>query len=117
MYIKKKVTRYEEKAYWRKANAIHHWFSTHSPSGELDDCEEMEVTKEMLEELLNDCKQVKANHELAKEILPTQDGFFFGSTEYDSWYFDDIDSTIEQIEKLLEETDFENDELIYYAWW
>lgn len=40
---------------------------------------------------------------LCKELLPTCEGFFFGSTEYDKWYVDDIDLTIKQLEKILAE--------------
>jgi hypothetical protein len=36
-------------------------------------------------------------------LLPTQEGFFSGSTNYDQWYFDDITFTKETLEKLLVE--------------
>lgn len=37
----------------------------------------------------------------AEEILATQDGFFFGSTEYDAWYLMDIKDTVEQLDRVL----------------
>ena len=52
-----------------------------------------------------------------EEFLPTQDGFFFGSTEYNEWYLDDVKHTYELCEKLLKETDFEQYELFYCASW
>ena len=76
----------EEVAYWRKANAIHKWFVDNVQSGK-DDCDSYEVSREQLVKLLGDCEQVKAHNELAEELLPTQSGFFFGSIEYDKWYF------------------------------
>lgn len=54
------------------------------------------------------------NPEVCEELLPTQSGFFFGSTQYDSYYMMDIDRTIEILEKVLRETDFMN-EVVYYT--
>jgi hypothetical protein len=44
---------------------------------------------------------VLENHALASEYLPTTTGFFFGSTEYDEWYFRDLESTVEIIDNAL----------------
>lgn len=38
------------------------------------------------------------------EILPTQAGFFFGGTEYDEWYIQDVERTIAMLDKVLEKT-------------
>lgn len=89
----KKVTEISEECiYWRKVNAIHKWFVDNVQDGN-DNCGEYYVSREKLKELLNVCKQVLDNHELAPKLLPTQDGFFFGSTNYDEWYFGDIEKT------------------------
>ena len=53
----------------------------------------------------------------AMEHLPPQEGFFFGTYEIDDWYLEDIKETAEICNKLLAETDFENEELWYHAWW
>jgi hypothetical protein len=37
----------------------------------------------------------------AGELLPTTSGFFFGGTEYDKYYMEDIKNTIKIIEKCL----------------
>lgn len=87
-------------AYWRKANAIHQWFVDNVQSGE-DNCADYYVPREALEELLDTCHEIKTNPDLAEELLPTQQGFFFGETEYGEWYFEIIDDTIGQIEKAL----------------
>lgn len=90
-----------EAAYWRKANAIHDWFVYHVQGGE-DDCNPHYVSTEKLKELVETCKQVIADPTLAEELLPTASGFFFGSTEYDEWYFQSLQRTIDQIEAVLE---------------
>ena len=92
--------------YWRKANAIHNWFLENCAARDkwadpIDDCRPIEVPVEKLEELLDDCKKVLEDKSLATELLPTTDGFFFGSTEYDDWYFDDIEDTIDIIEPVI----------------
>ena len=134
-------------AYWRKANAIHNWFVVNCADG-VDDCKPIEITKEMLEDLLYAAKLVKDNSELidgtvnngfriengkeipitedgkvikdpsvAMEVLPVKSGFFFGGTDYDQWYMEDIESTIEQITKIFETTNFDKEYVIYEASW
>ena len=103
----------EDAGYWRKANAIHKWFVDKVQDG-IDDCKEYDVSIEQLEELLDLCKEVDDNPELANELLPTVDGFFFGSTEYDEYYFEDIKRTIDMLEEILnEEKDY--NELDFYS--
>lgn len=54
---------------------------------------------------------------LAQEILPCRQGFFFGSQEYASWYLDDLEETVKIIDKVLEDTDFNTEQIFYSAWW
>ena len=60
-----------------------------------------------LEDLIAKCKAVleKRDEELSKVTLPTTAGFFFGSTDYDEWYYKDCEDAIEQFTKLLEDFD------------
>lgn len=51
---------------------------------------------------------------VAEELLPSTSGFFFGSTDYDEYYLDDIAQTIEIIQKVLDTTDFDK-EMVYYV--
>lgn len=90
----------EEVGYWRKANAIHNWFVQNVQSG-LDECQESYVEKNDILELLDICEKVRDDHTLAPDLLPVTSGFFFGSTEYDEWYFSDIDDTIKILEEVL----------------
>ena len=89
-------------AYWRKANQIHKWFVDHVQDGN-DNCEEYRVTRDQLQLLLDNCKLVLINKEEAPNLLPPQEGFFFGSYEYDEFYWQDIQDTIDQLEKILNE--------------
>lgn len=114
--------------YWRKANAIHSWFLENCAAKDpfdnpIDDCRPIEIPLEKLEELLDTCKEVLEDHSLAKKLLPTEDGFFFGSTEYDEYYFNNIKDTIDIIEPvikfmnhMLEIKDYTWD-VIYQASW
>lgn len=104
-----------ELAYWRKANAIHSWFVKHVQGGE-DDCKEYTVTNKQLKKLQETIKKVLANPEkLGPKLLPTQEGFFFGQTEYDKWYIEDLEYTEKILDKLLAEDCL--DEITYYSSW
>jgi hypothetical protein len=52
-----------------------------------------------------------------EDILPTSSGFFFGSTEYDEWYYQDLENTIEQCQKVIEETDWDTEVVVYTESW
>ena len=86
--------------YWRKVNSIHQWFVDNCGGGE-DNCQNMYVNRQHLEELKGLCKQVLADHSLADELLPTSSGFFFGSTDVDEYYFKDLKYTIGVIDRCL----------------
>lgn len=54
---------------------------------------------------------------LLGNILPTTSGFFFGSTEYDEWYFKDVEDVRNKFSKLLDEIDWSNETLYMHCWW
>ena len=89
-----------EGCYWRKANAIHNWFVKNVQNG-VDDCASYEVKRAKLVELLNTCQQILKDHSLAEKLLPPVSGFFFGSTEIDEGYFEDLTHTHDQLTRLL----------------
>ena len=99
--------------YWRKANQIHRWFVENVQQGE-DDCGDYYVGSEQLSELLELCKKVQADHSLAEELLPSASGFFFGGTDYDEWYYNDITNTIAILEEALED---EHGDFYYSSSW
>ena len=114
-------------AYWRKANAIHQWFVDNVQEG-VDDCQEYEVSRDQLRELLDIVTELlkhvdkgapvkerdvffggeydsypnlTMDVDAAKASLPTQQGFFFGSTNYDEWYVQDLEITRDQLTQIL----------------
>ena len=89
-----------EAGYWRKSNQIHNWFVANVQEGK-DECQDSYVSREQLKELREVCQKVLDNNELAEQLLPTASGFFFGGTEYDQWYFNDIEETIKIIDNAL----------------
>ena len=96
----------EEAGYWRKANAIHKWFVDNCQDG-VDDCRDAYVGFKELQTLLDLCRIVIIDKSKAEQLLPSTSGFFFGNTEYDEWYYNDIQNTIEILEKALEDKDGE----------
>ena len=107
----------EELVYWRKANQIRKWFVEHTSLEPDDDCKEIPLTRDNIVQLIEDCQTVLDNHDLAEEILPTQGGFFFGGTDYDKYYFDDLEYTVKELTRLLEKVppeDFDNGFIYYY---
>lgn len=97
----------EEVAYWRKANAIHKWFVDNVQDGK-DECQRSYVDLEQLKELVSLCKKIldikdpEKQKRTAEKLLPPQAGFFFGSTEIDQYYLEDLQNTIDQIQPELE---------------
>jgi len=100
--------------YWRKANAVHQWFVDNCQNGE-DDCRYAYVGREKLEELKALCQKVLLQPAVADEELPTQQGFFFGSYEYDEYYFHDIKHTVAIIDNCLAMPD--DWEFYYHSSW
>ena len=90
---------------WRKANAIHKWFVDHVQGGK-DDCGRYPVNVESLKDLRSACRNAMAcfdegDIEEAATWVPTQEGFFFGSTEYDEWYREDLQRTFDACNNLI----------------
>lgn len=136
---------YEEVGYWRKANHIHNWFVENVQGGTDDcDSYEVSrekivelqgICKTVIENsklvdgkisngstlhngkwepIFEDGGIIK-NPEIAMKLLPTSEGFFFGSTDYDEYYLEDVKYTLEICNQILSDFDFENDILFYRA--
>jgi len=112
--------------YWRKANAIHKWF-VDTLAGGVDECQEIHVPLEKLKELRETCFEALsipagmdfADH--ADSVLPATSGFFFGSTDYDEWYVQDLEYTMDSIDRLVESLPDDGEgwdwSLVYRASW
>lgn len=101
-----------ELLYWRKDNAIHNWFVTNVQNG-VNDCGEYPVSKENFMDLLETINRVLADNTLAKKLLPTLNGCFYGSIDYDSNYFKSLLETKVIIEKILLTKLYEELSIIY----
>lgn len=138
---------FTEVGYWRKANAIHKWFVDNVQDGIddcayyevskeqleelLDICKTIKKSSKMKKGKIQNGTTLKdgewvpimedgayiENPEVAAKLLPTQSGFFFGSTEYDEWYMQDITDTIAILTKAIETTDFDREMVVYSASW
>lgn len=95
-----------EEIYWRKSNQIHEWFVKNAQRG-IDNCAMYYVSKESLLQLKEICEKILEDNNLASSLLPTRSGFFFGSTEYDEWYFEDIKYTAEKLNELLKKDKYD----------
>ena len=105
-----------EAIYWRKANAIHKWFVDNVQDG-VDDCRSYYVSRDNLRNLLEVCETVLKDNSRAEELLPSQSGFFFGGTDYDEWYFKDLQHTCDKINELLSRPDFDKFDFQYKSSW
>ena len=116
-FASKDIEIYYQIGYWRKANAIHKWFVDECGEG-VDECQKIYVPLAKLKELQKKVDKVLKNHDLAPKELPTEDGFFFGTTEYSDWYFDDLEYTKQLLAKIIPFVETHDKyELIYQASW
>lgn len=113
-------------AYWRKANAIHGWIVATQANG-VDECQRIRMPRRVLEDLVVRCKKVLTAHAAggdqqmkmeaeAQGLLPTR-GFFFGGYDLDEYYREDLQITIDQIEKVLAAPLPSGVEFFYRASW
>ena len=133
--------------YWRKANQVHNWFVENVQGGEDEcnpyvvTKEQLQELLDICTRLKNELVLIPArvctgivyegdefvkqyedgstigNPELAEELLPSCDGFFFGTTDYDQWYYEDIVKTVDILTKVINETDWENEVVFYESSW
>jgi len=131
--------------YWRKVNAIHKFFCDNG-SLAADGTEQVGYYLVEKQKILNLIERIdaiisdkpkqeqikywsieqgkeisetvdyKLNITLAEELLPTESGFFFGDTDYNYWYYIDLDRTSKMLKKEL--ASVPNQQVwFYYAWW
>lgn len=129
---------------FRKVNFIQKFFKD---KYEVPNNKHVCITKEDLQELADLCEQVmdkfeewdgakealdsddqveppKHIQEYAEALLPTCEGFFFGSTDYDRWYFNDVKDVLKTVGKIIQEVedtyeveDADDYQLFYRARW
>ena len=87
--------------YWRKANMIHNWFVENIQNGN-DDCNPYYVNFDQLDNLKQLCQDI-IDKKKSPEFLPPTSGFFFGSTDIDEYYYQDLEDTVAIIDNALKE--------------
>jgi hypothetical protein len=101
-------------AYWRKANQIHNWFVANVQEGE-DNCGTYYVLHDRLRELKAICE--RALNEKNPSLLPPLEGSFFGGTDIDQYYWEQIKNTIEQLGRILALPDVDELSFSYESSW
>jgi len=96
--------------YWRKASAIHRYFTKDAKE---DNCIDFPKTIEDIQALRLLCIN---SIEEKEPLLETGSGFFWGSTEYDSYYWEDLQDTADAMEAIISEHQ-EGDTYEYSAWY
>jgi hypothetical protein len=99
----------------RKENHIHAAIAdiTHS---KVRNCDYLLLSKENVQSLVTRLATVHAEPTSAQAVLPPQEGFFFGGTDINEWYFKDIEQELEDFTAILNEWD-ESSCYAYWAWW
>lgn len=92
--------------YWRKANAVHGWFVENCQGGE-DECERHDVHPEQLCQLAHLCEQALAayragNLDEARALMTPRAGFFFGGTDLDDWWAENMAYSATEIRRVIE---------------
>ena len=100
----------------RKENHIHAWVAKVNGE-EPGNCVYTEVSIEDMNGLVLSIEMVLKDRNLAEELLPTQSGFFFGGTDYDQYYFDDLEQELKIFTAMLKKADPETDVFLYHCWW
>jgi hypothetical protein len=105
-------------AYWRKANQIHGWFVDQCGNGE-DRGEPYFVPRDKLVELHDLCVDLMKAKDpsRAEKVLPSRRGFFFGPTDYDECYWQDIELTVTQLHRILTDPRLKDCYFLYQASW
>lgn len=99
--------------YFRKFNALVNWVRHNV--GNVENCEPMELSKndiEALQATLNDLTPENCDQE-----FPTCTGFFFGSQDYDEWYWQDVEKAKQMCQEILKQTDWENEVVTFFIWY
>ena len=103
------------KYYYRKVNFLRRYMintTTLDCDSNLD-C--VEVSIDNLHRLHKLCKEVLENHTKGPELLPTLSGFFYGKTDYDEYYYYDIEHLTSDLNDIFSYE--EPQKAWYWDWW
>ena len=104
--------------YWRKANQIRNWLVNHIEEFNYDsNLTEYILTKDTIQNLIDDINKVLSDRSKASEVMPTSEGFFFGSNEYDERYYHELEQTAKDLSEIINEIDFDEFDVVYDEWY
>ena len=108
----------EEIAYFRKVNFLVKFMEDYYDLI-IENCEPIQIDEDCILELKWRCEQVLKKRELAEKLLPTVSGSFFGSTEYDDYYYSNVEQVLDSCKKILEEFSKlpEGDSITFDIWY
>ena len=98
--------------YWRKANQIHNWMVNNVQNG-IDDCGLYEVGIDKILELHKEIVFAMATKDTSG--LPPKAGFFFGPTDTDEWYWEDLADTKKYLEEMQDMFEDNTDTQFFYC--
>jgi len=108
-HINLKNVRYIEELFgeFRKFNALHSYVVDNFGGG-VDECQVIYLDIDDLIQIHEALSLVKeslsiGDKVIAGQTLPPKEGFFFGSTEIDKWYEEDVKEAVEVFGKIIEE--------------
>lgn len=101
---------------FRKRNWLYGWVRRKLELPELDNCEYYDLTRSMIVDLIDDITKVLSDNSLAEKLLPTESGIFFGRTEYDKRYFDDLRDAKTRLSQMLV-TMSDGDTADFWSWY
>lgn len=97
--------------YFRKVNCVYRYFEDELIDGTAW------VTKPDCEDIVIRCSAVLENPNLASRLMPTQSGFFFGSTEYDKDYFSALKDVRKQFKSFIKYFKTDDDLMFIHMSW
>ena len=88
---------------YRKVNFLRKFIFDNTSMEYDDNCAEIEVSRELFEKLYDKTEEVLCleHIEEAANILPTLGGFFFGNTDYDEYYIQNVRQVHDDIDEIL----------------
>lgn len=108
-------------AQFRKFNALHGYIKKRV--GEIENLQEVPIN-DLIDEMYEDCKLILATKDSkdgnadAIQRMPPTEGFFFGSTEVDRWYYNDMKELHDLLSDLIKISEMNDSTAFSYrAWW
>jgi hypothetical protein len=65
------------------------------------------------EPTLEQGKMIVEGEDVCEELLPASPGFFFGPTDYDQWYYENVKNTFNTLDELIAEEEENNSNGVY----